>query len=158
MISLSISREKGKPPGHKGKREKIGIRLASYAGVEPYRVCLTCWHFNRRVFLDNEAHVFWQCEHLKAAQEQLLQALSPDTLEAISEAQNDSQRLLALLGSQIQADWQAIGLFCYRLRQRRRKMAAALAQVQSTRNRRGFATMKAAWRGRGNKVCRHGGP
>ena len=86
----------------------------------------------------------------------MLKALSPDTLEAVNGAQNYTLRMLALLGTHSQHDWQAIGLFCYRLRQHRRKMAIALAQMQSTRNRRSFTTLKAAWRGQGNRVCRHG--
>ncbi len=71
-------------------------------------------------------------------------------------ANSDFDRMRVLFNSRITTDWLALGAFCARLRQCRRTCRTKFAQIQQQRLKRGFSVQKAAWRARGNWVCRHG--
>jgi len=53
------------------------IILARDAGVDCQSVCLSCWHFRREVFLEDELHVVCVCPEYRRARQELLNSHPP---------------------------------------------------------------------------------
>ena len=90
------------------------------------------------------------------AREDILMNVSTQVFEAIGSAVSSQDRLLAVLGSHCQADWEHIGRFIGRVRQARRQARRIFEHMQQVLNTRGFDVFAAAWRSKGRFVCRHG--
>jgi len=123
---------------------------------EASRVCISCWHFRREAFLENEAHVCMQCPQYAALRDELRRALTGNLSQRLFGMNSDHDKLMALLGSQSPADWEALGSFLGRVRQARRKVRAQFEVMETKLDRCSFVSKRLAWRHRGLFVCRHG--
>ena len=122
----------------------------------PARVCLWCWHHDRKIYEDNEAHVLIDCPAHGAAREDFIMSLSLEGFEAVADAQTNQQKLLAILGSHCTEDWANLGRFVGRVRQALRKSRRSFEAMQSSIATNKFEARRAAWRQTGKHVCRHG--
>ena len=73
------------------------------------RVCLAYWHCHRQLHVDIQAHVVTSCpQHGRACEEFLLQ-LTLDTCVKLAGVQSAQDKLMVLLGSHRQEDWELLG-------------------------------------------------
>ena len=132
------------------------VNTARAAGIDPSRVCLTCWHLDRSAALDDEAHVLLQCPLHAAARSELSLALSPRIWAQVVNAAGAPAGVTAMMSSSSACDWQAFAAFLVKVRQARRHAKRNFESMQAALDKRGFFTRRVAWRSAGKFVCRHG--
>ncbi len=119
------------------------------------RVCLHCWHRHRQLVEESETHMLLECPLLGAARDELIMTISTLTFQALADAACNHDRLMVLLGSQIHEDWNPLGRFLGRARQAKRKSIKTFQKLEVALRERGFYAQRAAWRAKGQHVCRH---
>ena len=125
-------------------------------GMEASRVCLHCWHRDKSVYLEDEAHMLLDCPLYELQRHDLLNELTSSTTQNSRSASTSNDKLLTIMGSQSPADWQALGKFLARIRQIRRKVKTLMQRKAAQRIELDFYTCKAQWKREGKHVCRHG--
>ncbi len=132
------------------------LQRAATLGLDSSRVCLHCWHYNRNLVEEDEAHVLVDCPAHGNAREELAEALSLRVALALHTAKSSKDKLLTILGSQCASDWIAIGRFLSKVRQARRKAKLKFERLAKDLLARSYVQRKALWRSQGKAVCRHG--
>ena len=129
---------------------------ATSLSIEPSRVCIHCWHSQRQIILESEAHVVFECPRYRVARERFFRDISTQTSALLNCNVHNGTKLNVLLSSSIADDWAALGSFIARIRQARRKMRQSFEAMSQRFARTSYTTQKAAWRTSGGYVCRHG--
>jgi hypothetical protein len=124
-------------------------------GIDPSRVCLHCWHFNRKPILENESHILAECPQYDAQRRDFTLEI-PEQLAAEWHAADPDDKPRLLYGSTDQKVWIALGRFLARVRQIRRRMRIDMQRSCELRGRQEFHVIKKRWRQQGKHVCRHG--
>jgi hypothetical protein len=132
------------------------IADTSSLGIEPSRVCLSCWHRRRQICLEDEGHVSFECPEYDNARDLLLQQLSVLTRSAVEAAIGVREKLIAILCCTSPDDWKAFGEFAARTRQTRRKIRRSFEILQARLTNKKFEHRRVAWQQRGQLACRHG--
>ena len=132
------------------------LQDAQRVGVDPNTICLACWHSSGTLHLDDEAHVLTHCPVHGTAREELLMKLSVGTCLQLAHARSAQDKLLTLLGSQVENDWALVGEFAHKVRQARRKQRNEFEALEKWLLTQGFVHRKVAWQTHGKFVCRHG--
>ena len=130
-------------------------RLTSL-GLEGSRVCLHCWHCDRSLHLEDEAHMVTSCGLYRGQRSDLLNELTESASVSYSSAGSQDGKLAALISSIAPQDWRAFGKFLSRARQLRRKMRTSMQRRYADSERRSFESCKPKWKREGKYVCRHG--
>ncbi len=120
------------------------------AGVDGSALCLSCWHFRRQAFLENEFHVFCVCPEYAKPRQELLGSLGH------AASLNTHDDMLALLSGSQPSVLAALGRFCVRSRQSRRKLKILLESYSQQVEVNSFACRRAAWKFKRRPTCRHG--
>jgi len=120
------------------------------------QVCLVCWHHARLIHREDEAHVLLACPAYARARACFHSRLSDSCRHAMEQSADLSSSLLALLGSSVPSDWEALGELCGKIRQARRHNRKVFISASATLQQHGFCNRKAAWRALGRFVCSHG--
>ena len=123
--------------------------------MDPRRVCLYCWRVSNGIVVEDEAHIAADCRAYAPERADLMRALSNDILRGM-DSLGAQARLLRLLSSASRQDWEAIGQFFARVRQKRRSYRRLCEADQSKLEGSCFEVRKAAWTAAGKLVCRHG--
>ena len=129
---------------------------AASLDIPASRVCLMCWHQRRQLCLEDEGHTCFDCPEHDRVRESLFQQLSASTVANIEAAGSGRARLLVMLSSKIQKDWESFGVFAGRVRQARRRMRRNFEAKEYQLSQQGFDARRLQWRSRGLAVCRHG--
>ena len=128
-------------------------------GVDPARICLHCWMESEdMIALEDERHVMLDCPCYQSERAELLQEVTSKQLQFHLAQQNVEDKMYSLFLSQTPQDWNALGRFLSRVRQKRRNVRQKYAQRDKELTSISFDTQKAACRVRssGMWVCRHG--
>ena len=125
------------------------------SGVEPDRICLHCWHSLQEIVEDDLYHVCFCCPYFRSARETYFTQVHPDTKQELDSCEGD-RKFLVETGSHKQADWKACGALLYQVRQGRRRQRDYFTRLSEKRIRCSYWVHRAAWRMKGNTVCRHG--
>jgi hypothetical protein len=120
------------------------------AGVANEMVCLACWHFRRRAFLEDEFHVICVCPSYHRARQAFLNRVPNGS------ALNTQSDLSGLLSQGDPACLNALGQFLLSVRQTRRKLKVDLERFNDRVCTRSFSCKRVAWRLKGKHCCRHG--
>jgi hypothetical protein len=104
------------PAGHKS------AEAAASAGVEPGRVCIHCWHTYRFLFLEDAAHVVFECPRYGKERADLLSRLPQEVAGRIEARQSIQDKLSCLLNTEDPSTWSEFGRFAARAWQSRRKL------------------------------------
>ena len=86
----------------------------------------------------------------------LKERVSTLTLNKVQQAGNSVQDVCSVLSTATCADLETIGYFLYRVRQARRRFKKHCCSLRDSLKREAFGVRKAAWRTKGQHVCRHG--
>jgi hypothetical protein len=97
-------------------------RLAQ-PGMEASRVCLHCWHRDRTLHLEDEAHMVFECALYEKQRQDLWTDLTARTCQIHRSGATSQIKLATLLSSQSRQDLAALGRFLARCRQLRRKIS-----------------------------------
>ena len=106
--------------------------------------------------LEDEAHVLMDCPFYGREREELAEAVSFQTALGLAARQTSTDKLLVLLSSQDQGDWEALGRFVAKVRQRKRASKKVFENMQASWDKTAFSVRRVAWRKKGRHVCRHG--
>ena len=82
--------------------------------------------------------------------------LHHETSAAMRKPACSRSKVLVLLQSERPEDWKAFGTFAHRLRLQRRNVRNTFKTYSKRLEMDGFENRRAAWRSKGNLVCRHG--
>ena len=123
------------------------IEKATEAGCEDNTVCLSCWHYRRKAFLENEFHVICVCPEYERARQDFIATGIP---------LNHTDDMMKIFRCSSKTEAEQVARFLVRTRQLRRKLKANLTILNETVLRKSFAAKRAAWRFKGHASCRHG--
>ena len=125
-------------------------------GMEPSRVCLSCWHQRRQMYWEDEGHVAFDCPDYEKARELFVQQLSDRTRAKVDAALGGREKLVTALCSVDPGDWKALGSFAAHVRQKRRRIRQQFEARQSQLISCKFEHRRLAWQQKGLFACRHG--
>ena len=126
------------------------LALVQDQGIDGSTVCLSCWHFRREIFFEDEYHVVCVCPEYAKGREELLRSLPLNT------TLDTSADLLALLGNRESAQLSATARFLARARQVRRRLKCVFERYSSSLETCSFSAKRAVWKMRRRPSCRHG--
>ena len=125
-------------------------------GIDPKRVCISCWHYRRQLVQEGEGHVFMECPTYVDARSEFLASLHQDTNDQIRTRGSGDEKLLYVVSSHKEGDWQALGRFASKIQQSRRRIRRRFQEMSDRLEQRGYDQKAACWRRSGGFVCRHG--
>ena len=132
------------------------LHRAQAANLDINRVCLACWRSNRFLHLEDETHILIDCPACGPHGEELIMGLTATTFQQIADAQSSTDKLMAIFRASEAKDWEHIGKFLGRVRQKirqnRREQERTAQHIQSHR----LDFKKDGLRSSGRLVCRHG--
>ena len=124
--------------------------------VEPSRVCIHCWHFHRQMVTESEGHALFECSRYKRERAKCFDDISETTKLGLDSAPSGEHKLMLALGSYSDKEWNALGCFCGRVRQSRRRLRQLFIGMTRRLEKQSYAVQKHGWQARGRFVCRHG--
>ena len=86
-------------------------------GIEASRLRLHCWHSHRQAYLEDEAHVMFDCPLYSAQRQGLLAEFSENFSSLLSRTTTSKEKLGCAFNARSPQDWQSIGRFLARVRQ-----------------------------------------
>ena len=129
-------------------------RDADVLGIEPSRVCLVCWHHRRQMIVESEWHCLLECPSTDTARREFESNVSSEAREAIHASNiTNEEKLIGLLCSSVQCDWEALGRFAARVRQVRRRMKRKFETMSNSLRQRGYAYKTIAWWNKNGWIC-----
>ena len=137
-------------------RTTCRLLLEAPAALERDRICLYCWMHDNKLAEENENHMFFHCPMNQEARCMFKERVSTLTLNKVQQAGNSVQDVCSVLSTATCADLETIGYFLYRVRQARRRFKEHCSSLRDSLKREAFGVRKAAWRTKGQHVCRHG--
>jgi len=124
--------------------------LTHDAAVNNSSVCLSCWHFRRNAFLEDEYHTLCVCPEYDKLRQDLLLGMPPGTTF------DTWSGLLNVLSESSESALTTLGIFCTRLRQHRRHLKLLFERFNYKVETRSLNAKRAAWRMKRRPSCRHG--
>eukprot|EP00973_Karenia_brevis_P028805 3970824-Karenia_brevis.AAC.1 len=128
---------------------------ARNSGLDPRRICLTCWIESDTLVLEDEGHICFDCPQYRTERLDFLKDLSAVTRETLSETHGSLDKLKVVMASSTPKDWTALARFLARLRQTRRRSKAKRERQDKDAAHRSWSKQKLTWQARGRFVCRH---
>jgi hypothetical protein len=125
-------------------------------GIQPSRICMTCWWQHSQLHLEDEAHLIFHCPLYAGQRRDLFLEFSAQHSARIQSESKDSDKLSSIFSSMAPTDWAALARFLARARQLRRKMKLQMHKQTLLRESCCFTEQRSRWRAHGKFVCRHG--
>lgn len=133
-----------------------GINAAADAKVQRERVCVHCWYNHHECYLEDAAHVLFDCARYNKERTEFFNALPGSFAERMLARRSSQEKMQELCGTEDFAAWSEFGRFAARVRQSRRKLKMDFQRKTNRLKSDGFLARSADWRAKGKFVCRHG--
>ena len=124
--------------------------------LEPCRICIACWHEDRILAFDDEAHVVWTCLLHASARAEMFNRFAPELRTRIIGMHGSMAGLSEIMASQASTDWITFTSFLVKVRRARRHLRRKFEIMQRSLAANSFEGKTGVWRRMGKQVCRHG--